>query len=117
LRLDRVAAQMIQSKSLILPIQTDEGGLAVISASQLKRVPRDRWSETPVKWVMSSVSEGIEVSAPLERALEGGWLAAGAGIPLLENGRVVGLLRGSDISELIEFQSLAAESLEERRAA
>ena len=116
-KLDRVAALMIQNKSLLLPIQTDEGGLALISASQLKRVPRDLWRETPVKRVMSSVSEGIEVSAPLERALEGGWLTAGAGIPLLENGRVVGLLRGSDISELIEFRSLTAESIEERRAA
>lgn len=117
LSLDRAAEMMVRARSSIVAVKGGVGGLGVVSADQIKRIPREQWPELPVKSVMSRVAEGVDVNAPLGEVLEHGLLTAVGGVPLLERGRVIGILRSSDIIELIDLRSLEAEAVPHRHVA
>ncbi len=65
---------------------------------------------------MFPIEEGVDVSAPMDQAMEHGLIQGIGGVPVLEKGAIVGILRDADIAEAVEFRSLQAEGPLERAA-
>ncbi len=66
LDLDGAAMAMVRTRSLALPVRTSSHELTVVTAEQIKRIPRKRWSEVSVREVMSTMPLGADVQAPLD---------------------------------------------------
>ena len=93
-------------------VARDDAVYGILSISDIRKVPRDRWADTPAQAVMTPREEVVTVNAdtPAMEALE---LIAQRGlnqIPVLEEGRMVGLITRRELIERIQV----AEQLEER---
>ena len=96
-------------------VARDETVYGIVSISDIRKVPRDRWADTPAQAVMTPREEVATVNAdtPAMEALE---LIAQRGlnqVPVLEEGRMVGLITRRELIERIQV----AEQLEDRREA
>ncbi len=94
-------------------VARDETVYGIVSISDIRKVPRDRWADTPAQAVMTPREEVATVNAdtPAMEALE---LIAQRGlnqVPVLEEGRMVGLITRRELIERIQV----AEQLEDRR--
>jgi Zn-dependent protease/CBS domain-containing protein len=100
-------------------MKTDERGFAVVEGDRMagmicledvRRVPRDQWDVTPVSHVMTPASE-LEAVGPREDASQALDKLARRDVrqvPVLEGGRLVGMLRRRDILRWLQLQSQPA---------
>ncbi|HEU4402256.1 MAG TPA: site-2 protease family protein, partial [Candidatus Polarisedimenticolia bacterium] len=90
-----------------LPVANDDRLVGMVSVEQLKGVPRDEWIRTPVRSVMTPVS-AIHPLGPdedcvsvLERMMR-----EGVGrLPVVVEGRIVGILSRRDVMQLFKIRS------------
>jgi Zn-dependent protease/CBS domain-containing protein len=79
--------------------------LGIVSITDAQRVPRERWAATPVGRIMTSVPlktvpAGADLAAALQLMVEGTLNQ----VPVVEAGRVVGLLRRSDVLRFLQLR-------------
>jgi Zn-dependent protease/CBS domain-containing protein len=100
-------------------MKTDERGFAVVEDGRMagmvcledvRRVPRDQWDVTPISQVMTPASE-LDTVGPREDASQALDKLARRDVrqvPVLEGGRLVGMLRRRDILRWLQLQSQPA---------
>jgi Zn-dependent protease/CBS domain-containing protein len=100
-------------------MKTDERGFAVVDGDRMaglicledvRQVPRDQWDVTPVSQVMTPASE-VDAIGPREDASQALDKLARRDvrqIPVLDGGRLVGMLRRRDILRWLQLQSQPA---------
>ena len=99
----------VQSDSRAFPVVRDGALLGLVSLSDVRRVPPEQWPSTSVGSLMRK--EGALVVAepeePLAEALE---QLAGRGygqLPVLDHGRLVGMLLRSDVGRWLEHSRVS----------
>lgn len=102
--LDQLAQIMIRSNSRILPVSDATGNIGLISADDLNAIPHESWKTLKISDVMITVSNPVETSQLLDDVAPE--IAAAGILPLSEGGKIVGIIRYSDFSELVELKSL-----------
>ncbi len=102
--LKEAASLMFQTRSRVLPVRAANGQPMLVSLKQLRRVPRDSWSEVSVKDLMIPCPLVPESTAPLEDVLAE--LASVEFLPFVEGGAVAGVVRYQDLADLVDFRSL-----------
>jgi Zn-dependent protease/CBS domain-containing protein len=79
--------------------------LGIVSITDAKRVPQELWAATPVRRIMTPVPlKTVPVEADLAAALQ--LMVEGTlnQVPVVEDGRVVGLLRRSDVLRFLQLR-------------
>jgi Zn-dependent protease len=105
------ARWMLESNSTALPVDTVSGS-AILLLSEVNRVPRDQWSSRSVSEVMSRVTRPVFVNEWVSDIL-GELLAAPAGtLPVVEQSKIVGLIRSSHLAEIVQLKGLIREEEE-----
>ncbi len=113
----RSAEAMLKLRRAMLPVLTETKLPAYVTLSQVRRVPRDFWRVTLVRDVMESARKIVDANDSVSDVITDLAAAPSGALLVSENGQIVGLVQYSDISELLQFRSLAEEDEEPRRAA
>jgi Zn-dependent protease len=108
--LKQAASLMFQIRSRALPVNTTAGPPMLVTLKQLRGVPRDAWNEVSLKDLMTPSVRVLESSTPLDEVLPE--LASAEVLPFVENGKIAGVVRYQDLTDLVEFRGLD-ESLSE----
>jgi len=89
----------IQRGRKALPVCNDSGLLGIVTLSDVKKIPRDAWSNTPVQTIMTpgdkllTVNQDDDLNAALSIMAENGLNQ----MPVTGDGRLVGLLTRADV--------------------
>ncbi len=102
--LKEAASLMFQTRSRVLPVQTGAGPPMLVTLNHLRRVPREAWGDASVKDLMVPSPQIPESGTLLEDILPE--LAAAETLPFVENGKIAGLVRYQDLSDLVDFRGL-----------
>jgi len=114
---DVVHNAFIQRGRRALPICNESGLLGIVTLADVKRLPQDRWANTPVQAVMTSkpletVDQDDDMNGAL-RTLAGKDLNQ---IPVMGGGKLVGLLSRSDVIRYMQArQELGIKPSQEPR--
>jgi Zn-dependent protease/CBS domain-containing protein len=98
-----VHGSFIQRGVKALPVCTDAGLLGIVTLPDVKRIPQDRWANTPVQEIMTrsplqSVNENDDLSGALRLLGQDGLNQ----IPVMGGGQLVGLLSRADILRYLQ---------------
>jgi Zn-dependent protease/CBS domain-containing protein len=98
-----VHSAFIERGRRALPVCTESGLLGIVTLADVKRLPQDRWPNTPIKEIMTShpletVNEDDDMNSAL-RTLAQKDLNQ---IPVMDKGKLVGLLSRSDVIRYIQ---------------
>lgn len=104
--LSQAAEEMVSSRSNVLPVDSAEGQSAILSLEDLQKISRDVWHSTQVSEVMEPVASVPNVNDPIIRVLSDIASTSMRALPVMDQGRVVGIIKYSDISELAQFRSI-----------
>jgi Zn-dependent protease/CBS domain-containing protein len=100
-----VHEHLIASDDRALPVVRDGVLLGLVSVSDVRKVPLEQWAATPVASIMQGV-EMLRATSPGEPLAEAFERLATQDIeqlPVLENGRLVGMLRRRDVMRWLEL--------------
>lgn len=101
--LSDAARMMIATKSTVLPVQNPEGLFGVIALNSLRRVPKDRWSSIKIKELDTSSPPAVKSDDSIGDILEKG--LSSEAIPVIEGGQITGLVRATELADLIRLKS------------
>lgn len=107
--LETTANRMLETMLPVLPVETEEGGVHLVLIHRTRQVPRDFWSVTLVRDVMEKSVRTVDINEPIGEAFFDLASAPQGALPVLESGKVVGIVRYSDVSQIIQVKSLAGE--------
>jgi Zn-dependent protease/CBS domain-containing protein len=98
-----VHESFIQRGRRALPICTESGLVGIVTLADVKRLPQERWANTPVQEIMTrnpllSVNENDDLNNALNILGENGLNQ----IPVMSNGHLVGLLSRSDVIRYLQ---------------
>lgn len=105
------AKLMVDERSTALPVANSGPPYGIVNVESLQRVPKSLWGQTSVRNIQSEVPISADIDEPLDELLTSGQLS-NWGIPVTEDGNVIGLVRMSDILETIQLREVAG--MEER---
>jgi Zn-dependent protease len=108
-KLSEVSAKMLKYRNTVLPVQTFTGVPAIVTLSQIMSVPKSVWENTRVEETMERVSGFVEANDFLSQILPQLMSAPGGVLPVREKGSIIGILRFSDLSEILELRTLQEE--------
>jgi len=98
-----VHGSFIQRGLRALPVCTENGLQGIITLSDVKKLPQDRWANTPVQEIMTRLPlESVNDNDDLNGALR---ILASKGlnqIPVMANGQLVGLLSRADVIRYLQ---------------
>lgn len=89
------------------PVTSGDRFAGMVTLDQLKTVPREEWAATPVRGIMTpadatqALAPGDDGSTALEKMIRG---EAGR-LPVLDEGRLVGILSRRDVMKLFKIRS------------
>ncbi len=89
------------------PVAEGDRALGFVTIKDVKHTPRDRWSETHVGDVMTTITDEntLRPGDPIPAAMRK-LAAEGSGrLPVVENGRLVGIVTRGDIMRNLEIRS------------
>jgi Zn-dependent protease/CBS domain-containing protein len=91
-----------------IPVVTDDRLVGLITIGDLRKVEQDRWPTTPVEQVMTPASELVTVSPddPLATALERFGATDLPLLPVIKNGRLVGVLYREAVIGYVRMQEM-----------
>lgn len=119
--LQEVAARMLRTRTLVLPVRTLSSEPATIALTRFSSVPRERWDTTRVHDIMDPSHSTLDVTQSVAVALPELHASPTGVLPVTESGRVVGVLRRSDLIEMLQIRSVFApqepEAQRDKRAA
>ena len=112
LRIDRLVEDFyLTHKHITYPVTEGERIVGIITLKQVKEVPRDQWVEKTVREVMMSIQEEIMLDPDGEAvdALQK-MIRTGEGrLPVVKDGKAVGMITRKDILTLLEIKTDLAE--------
>ncbi len=119
---DAVQGVMVQRGVRSVAVVEDGWLLGMVGLEDVRRIPREQWTETPVRAIMTPADrlQTVAPDANLEsavRTLAGYELEQ---VPVVEDGRLVGLLTQADLARTLQMRDelgLHPEDEEHRRAA
>jgi Zn-dependent protease/CBS domain-containing protein len=94
----------IQRGRRALPVCTENGMVGIVTLVDVKRLPQDRWSNTPVQEVMTRlpqitmVKEDDDLNGALKTLAQNGLNQ----IPVISEGKLVGLLSRADVIRYLQ---------------
>jgi predicted transcriptional regulator len=94
-------------KHITYPVVKDEKIIGIVTLKQVKEVPRDQWVEKTVREVMMPIREEIMLDPDGEAvdALQK-MIRTGEGrLPVVKDGKVVGMVTRKDILSLLEIKT------------
>jgi len=97
----------MQSAERCFPVVNGETFLGLVCLSDLRKVPRDEWDATPVRAIMTP-ADGLAAASPAESAEEALRRLAARDVdqlPVIEQGRLLGMLRRGDVLRWIELHA------------
>ncbi len=103
--LSEAATMMLQTRNMLLPVITNDKAL-IINAHDLNRIPKRLWNETHVNAVDTPALNVVDIDASLETALKQGFSSGLRTIPVMDQQKIVGLIRFSDLIEMIRLRQL-----------
>lgn len=104
------ARLLVQEKSTALPVESSSPPYGIVTAESLQRIPKSLWPQTSVRNVQSIASRPADINQPLDDLVTSGQLSeSGGGLPVVEDGGVVGFIRMVDILEAIQLREVAAK--------
>jgi Zn-dependent protease/CBS domain-containing protein len=91
-----------------IPVVSDDRLVGLITIGDLRKVEQDRWPTTPVEQVMTPASELVTVSPddPLATALERFGATDLPLLPVIKNGRLVGVLYREAVIGYVRMQEM-----------
>ncbi len=99
-------------------VDADRRLVGMVTLNEIRQVPRDRWEETPVAVVMTRV-EDLRTVRPEDELTEALRILAEYDInqlPVVDSGRLVGLLSRSNMIRFLQIrEELGVEGVEEER--
>lgn len=108
----QVAEHMLNSRRTTLPVETLSGEPALVSFQRIRRVPRAFWETTKVKDVLDPAPGFLDSRDPLPSVVTQLGRAPLRALPVKEEGRWVGVLRYSEVAEILEFRGLGDDHSE-----
>ncbi len=106
LTIDTFASQLIDGESPMtaVPVLTGDEVVGLLGVGQVRRVRRDRWAQTRVEEVMATPPRlaFLDRDADLKVGFEQLQRAGLDGLPVLEDGRLVGVLTRRSIGRLVQ---------------
>jgi CBS domain-containing protein len=98
-----VYGSFIQKGVRALPVCNERGLMGIVTLSDVKKLPQELWENTPVQQIMTiSPLESVEQNDYLSGALS---ILASRGlnqIPVLDEGKLVGLLSRADVIRYLQ---------------
>jgi CBS domain-containing protein len=105
LTVDTFAAQLLDGESAVsvVPVVSDDKVLGVLGVGQVRRMRRATWATTRVEDVMATPPKMsiLAPTDPLKQALERLSRAGLDGLPVLEDGRLLGMLTRRGIGRFV----------------
>jgi CBS domain-containing protein len=106
LTIDTFASQLLdgQSPMTAVPVVEGERVVGLLGVGQVRRIRRDRWTQTRVEEVMAKPPK-LDFLAPgdqLDDALQQLQRAGLDGMPVLEDGRLIGVLTRRSIGRMVQ---------------
>lgn len=108
--LSAAATQMLRSKKTVVPVMLADNSPSVVSTKDLLRIPRDQWNKTLLSDVILPAQRVLDVNEPVTQILTDMLAASSRALPVTDQGKLIGLLRDTDVSELLEFRSIEEAS-------
>lgn len=112
LTVDTFAAQLFTGESPITAVPVEENGAVVglVGVSQVRRLPRAEWANKRVGELMAKPPKLVFLgpSDPLKQGLERIYRAGLDGLPVLEDGRLLGMLTKRGVGRFIALRSMPA---------
>jgi len=98
-----VHGSFIQRGLRALPVCSDSGLLGIVTLADVKRLPQDRWANTPIQEIMTrspleSVNENDDLNGALKSLAQNGLNQ----IPVMADGHLVGLLSRADVIRYLQ---------------
>lgn len=113
--LEKAAEKMLSTFLTLLPVETVLGEAKMILIGQVRQVPRSFWRVTLVMDVMEKVTRSIDINETMSESFPELTSSAAGALPVLEQGKVVGIIQYSDISQILQVKSLAEPELQMQR--
>ena len=103
---------LMGSNERAFPVQDGERLVGLVSLENIRRVPREDWERTTVGQIMTPAEKLVTVSPQQEAtAVLDGLAQNNVGqLPVVEGGRLVGIVRRRDILRWLQLQSALAGS-------
>jgi Zn-dependent protease/CBS domain-containing protein len=109
LTVDTFAAQLLDGETPMTAVPVTEGAsiVGLLGVAQVRRIRRSDWAKTRVEDVMAKPPKMsfLAPTDPLRQALEGIYRAGLDGLPVLEEGRLLGVLTRRGIGQFIHDRS------------
>ncbi len=101
------ARLMVDEKRTALPVANSEPPYGIVNIESLQRVPKSLWTQTSVRNIQTEAPTCADIDEPLDQLVTSGQIANSAGVPVTENGTVIGLVRLSDVLAAIQLREVA----------
>jgi CBS domain-containing protein len=109
LTVDTFAAQLFTGESPVtaVPVEDEDQVVGLVGITQVRRIPRAQWPSTRVGDLMAKPPKLVFLapSEPLKQGLERIYRAGLDGLPVIEDGRLLGVLTKRGIGRFIAQQS------------
>jgi hypothetical protein len=91
-----------------MPVSVDsQPGLpALLSLSQLRTLPREEWGATPISQAMIESPKALDPEELVSQILQDVATAPLRALPVAHSGEILGVVRYSDIAEILELKSI-----------
>lgn len=117
---DLVSDYVLRRGIRALPVVEGDQLVGMVTLHQVRAIPQESWDETPVRFVMTNLNDLHTTTAvsPLSGALHTMSEHDVNQLPVVENGRLAGLLSRSDVMRFLRVrEELGIPSPEEKPAA
>ncbi len=108
LRIDRLVEDFyLTHKHITYPVVEDERIIGIITLKWVKEIPRNQWPEKKVEEVMVPLQDenGVDPEADVVEALQKMMRTGEGRLPVVTNGRAVGMITRKDILTLLEIKT------------
>lgn len=102
--------KMKRTKNLLLPVIGSPENRLILSHEYVQKIPRHLWETTRVKSVAIEVPKAVKAEDTLDEIWHTALTTPARGVPVIEDNRVVGIIKTSDLVEAIAFQQLDGET-------
>lgn len=113
--LAEAAEVLFQSKHLTLPVISDKSPFGLFGLRQLRSVKRADWPMTKVDDVMLKIPNALSAGARIDDTVIATLATSPSGMPVVDEGRVIGLVSFADCVDMMPLQELRSGKNEARK--